>query len=100
MAPVTVCGHRGWESTGRGRSAIHDTVTPAYTAVRMSREQSRQRGLLLVISGPSGSGKTTIARAVERRLEGTFSVSATTRKVRSCESSTVGLLRASDQNSS
>ena len=39
----------------------------------------RRRGLLLVISGPSGSGKTTIARAVERRLDGTFSVSATTR---------------------
>ena len=36
-------------------------------------------GLLLVISGPSGSGKTTIARAVERRLEGRFSISATTR---------------------
>jgi guanylate kinase len=45
----------------------------------MSREPDRQPGLLLVISGPSGSGKTTIARAVERRLEGTFSVSATTR---------------------
>ena len=36
-------------------------------------------GLLVVISGPSGSGKTTIARAVEHRLDGTFSVSATTR---------------------
>ncbi|MHC4275571.1 MAG: guanylate kinase [Planctomycetota bacterium] len=45
----------------------------------MSREPGRQRGLLLVVSGPSGSGKTTISRAVERRLEGTFSVSATTR---------------------
>ncbi len=32
-----------------------------------------------MISGPSGSGKTTIARAVERRLDGAFSVSATTR---------------------
>ena len=37
------------------------------------------RGLLLVISGPSGVGKTTITRALERRLGGTFSVSATTR---------------------
>ncbi len=37
------------------------------------------RGLLLVISGPSGSGKTTIARAVEKKLGGRFSVSATTR---------------------
>ncbi|MHC4217945.1 MAG: guanylate kinase [Planctomycetota bacterium] len=45
----------------------------------MSPEQSRQRGLLLVISGPSGSGKTTIAHAVESRHDGTFSVSATTR---------------------
>jgi guanylate kinase len=45
----------------------------------MSREPGRQPGLLLVISGPSGSGKTTIAREVEHRLEGTFSVSATTR---------------------
>ncbi|MHC5007648.1 MAG: guanylate kinase [Planctomycetota bacterium] len=45
----------------------------------MSPSQSCQRGLLLVISGPSGTGKTTIARAVEGRLDGTFSVSATTR---------------------
>lgn len=37
------------------------------------------KGLLLVISGPSGSGKTTIARAVEDRLDASFSVSATTR---------------------
>lgn len=36
-------------------------------------------GLLLVISGPSGAGKTTIAREVERRLGGVFSVSVTTR---------------------
>lgn len=40
---------------------------------------SNRQGLLLVLSGPSGSGKTTIARAVEERLGGTFSVSATTR---------------------
>jgi guanylate kinase len=38
-----------------------------------------RRGLLLVISGPSGAGKTTIAREIERRLGGVFSVSATTR---------------------
>jgi guanylate kinase len=36
-------------------------------------------GLLLVISGPSGVGKTTIARELERRLGGVFSVSVTTR---------------------
>ena len=36
-------------------------------------------GLILVLSGPSGSGKTTIARAVEKRLKASFSVSATTR---------------------
>ena len=33
----------------------------------------------MVLSGPSGSGKTTIAREVEQRLGGRFSVSATTR---------------------
>ncbi len=43
------------------------------------KEPPRSRGLLLVISGPSGSGKTTIAREIERRLNGVFSVSATTR---------------------
>jgi guanylate kinase len=35
--------------------------------------------MLLVVSGPSGAGKTTIVRAIERRLGGCFSVSATTR---------------------
>lgn len=38
-----------------------------------------QRGLLLVISGPSGVGKTTITHEIESRLQGVFSVSATTR---------------------
>lgn len=38
-----------------------------------------RKGLLVVLSGPSGSGKTTIARMVEHRLGGRFSVSATTR---------------------
>jgi len=37
------------------------------------------RGLLLIISGPSGVGKTTITHEVERQLNGTFSVSMTTR---------------------
>ncbi len=50
-------------------------------------ESHDDRGLLLVISGPSGSGKTTIARAVERRLDGAFSVSATTRPKASGEKS-------------
>jgi guanylate kinase len=38
-----------------------------------------RRGLLVVISGPSGAGKTSIARALEERLGGRYSVSATTR---------------------
>jgi guanylate kinase len=42
-------------------------------------ESSSDAGLLLVISGPSGVGKTTIARELERRLGGVFSVSVTTR---------------------
>ena len=37
------------------------------------------KGLLVVLSGPSGSGKTTIARELEERLGGRFSVSVTTR---------------------
>ncbi len=37
------------------------------------------QGLLVIISGPSGVGKTTIAHEVERRLDGLFSVSMTTR---------------------
>lgn len=37
------------------------------------------KGLLLIISGPSGVGKTTIARHVEKQLDGTFSISMTTR---------------------
>ena len=45
----------------------------------MTSATDPNRGLLLVISGPSGVGKTTITRALERRLGGVFSVSATTR---------------------
>ena len=45
----------------------------------MASASDQNRGLLLVISGPSGVGKTTITRALERRLGGVFSVSATTR---------------------
>lgn len=40
---------------------------------------TRETGLLLVVSGPSGVGKTTIVHEVIRRLGGEFSVSATTR---------------------
>jgi guanylate kinase len=43
------------------------------------RTRAANPGLLLVISGPSGVGKTTIAREVEGRLGGLFSVSVTTR---------------------
>jgi guanylate kinase len=45
----------------------------------MANEHDPSRGLLLVISGPSGAGKTTVAREIERRLGGVFSVSVTTR---------------------
>ncbi len=45
----------------------------------MRPEAARPRGLLVVISGPSGSGKTSLARALEQRLGGRYSVSATTR---------------------
>ncbi|MGB2869546.1 MAG: guanylate kinase [Bacteroidota bacterium] len=45
-----------------------------------------QRGKLIVISAPSGSGKTTIAKAIMQRYPSMlFSVSATTRKMRSGE---------------
>lgn len=47
---------------------------------KSSNSPGTSRGLLLVISGPSGVGKTTIARQIEKRLDGVFSVSATTRK--------------------
>ena len=42
-------------------------------------QRGNSGGLLLVISGPSGVGKTTIARELEKRLGGVFSVSVTTR---------------------
>jgi guanylate kinase len=50
----------------------------SYTSL-MSTRDLPSRGLLVVISGPSGVGKTTIVRAVKERLNGMFSVSATTR---------------------
>ena len=46
---------------------------------RMNELGAFAKGLLLVISGPSGAGKTTIARELERRLGGVFSISVTTR---------------------
>jgi len=42
-------------------------------------DAARHPGLLLIISGPSGVGKTSITHQVERTLNGTFSVSMTTR---------------------
>ena len=43
-------------------------------------------GFLLVLSGPSGAGKGTLVdRLIERRPECTFSISATTRPIRSIE---------------
>ena len=51
----------------------------------MSRTESRQSGLLLVISGPSGVGKTTIVHALQRQYDAVFSVSATTRPPREGE---------------
>jgi guanylate kinase len=45
----------------------------------MTDRGDSSNGLLLVISGPSGAGKTTIARELERRLGGVFSISVTTR---------------------
>ena len=40
---------------------------------------TRSSGLLLVFSGPSGVGKTSIAHEIMQRLNGHFSISATTR---------------------
>lgn len=40
---------------------------------------STSTGLLVVICGPSGVGKTSIVREVKQRVDGIFSVSATTR---------------------
>ncbi len=43
------------------------------------------RGQLVVISGPSGAGKTSVCRALKRRPDVEFSVSATTRPMRAGE---------------
>lgn len=45
----------------------------------MPADAANKQGLLLIISGPSGVGKTTITHHVEKRLNGIFSVSMTTR---------------------
>ena len=42
-------------------------------------EETRQRGLLIVLCGPSGVGKSTISRRLERQLNVRYTVSATTR---------------------
>ena len=42
-------------------------------------EETKQRGLLIVLCGPSGVGKSTISRRLERQLNVRYTVSATTR---------------------
>lgn len=52
----------------------------------MSAEQVSGRGRLIVFSAPSGTGKSTVAKLVMERLGALeFSVSATTRQMRSGE---------------
>jgi guanylate kinase len=52
----------------------------------MSAEQVSGRGRLIVFSAPSGTGKSTVAKLVMERLGSLeFSVSATTRQMRSGE---------------
>jgi guanylate kinase len=46
---------------------------------------STPRGRLVVISGPSGAGKTSVCRALKQDPEVEFSVSATTRTMRTGE---------------
>ncbi|MBM4061942.1 MAG: guanylate kinase [Planctomycetes bacterium] len=46
---------------------------------------STGQGKLVVISGPSGAGKTSVCRALKRRPDVEFSVSATTRQLRAGE---------------
>ena len=46
---------------------------------------TQARGKLVVISGPSGAGKTTVCRALRENPRVEFSVSATTRALRSGE---------------
>jgi len=58
---------------------MHTTMPSTTGHSRDSAADDQQRGLLVVFSGPSGVGKTTIAREILTRLNGVFSVSATTR---------------------
>jgi guanylate kinase len=55
------------------------------------------KGLLLVISGPSGAGKTTIAREIEKRMNGVFSVSVTTRPKSAKDTEAVDYFFISDE---
>lgn len=45
-------------------------------------ENSKEKGILLVISGPSGAGKGTVAKTLLENKDYCFSVSSTTRKPR------------------
>lgn len=63
----------------------------------MTKSAKQTEGLLLVISGPSGAGKTTIAREIERRMNGSFSVSVTTRPKTAKDTEAVDYYFISDQ---
>ena len=47
--------------------------------------EARTAGRVVVLSGPSGAGKTSVCRALKQNPRVEFSVSATTRKIRSGE---------------
>ena len=63
----------------------------------MTKAGTQPAGLLLVISGPSGAGKTTIAREIEQRMNGVFSVSVTTRPKTPKDTEAVDYYFISDQ---